>query len=136
MEDHPPFTPPVVDLDPKQLEFIISQPIVRVTKEIHLPDAKVPERSADFPAGAPHDNKHSLPVGYHVTGFLMNPGPLKAGDHIHLFRTNRDGVDAIGFFTGSKILEVIPDPVEPEQITRFRTENSIYRIEILFAPSK
>ncbi len=60
-----------------------------------------------------------LDEGYTVKGFLLKP--IKVGDNLLLMRTNRNGVEQLGMFTTSKILDIQDDVVQ--------TANSYWKIE-------
>lgn len=59
-----------------------------------------------------------LDEGYTVKGFLLKP--IKIGDNLLLARTNRNGVEQLGLFTSSKIVDIQGDVVQ--------TANSYWKI--------
>ena len=65
------------------------------------------------------DNAGSLPVDYELRGFLL--APVRVGEQIHLFRTERNGVEADGFFYSTPIVRI-------QDASLVETFNSIYRV--------
>lgn len=100
---------------------------VRITKILHRNDAAAPERPADYPAGHPHRHA-SLPTGYTLEGYLVNPHDLRPGQCLFLVRYRRNGVDALGWTLTSPIQSVEP---QPDGTVRYTTENSVYLMEYL-----
>jgi len=65
------------------------------------------------------DNAGSLPVDYELSGFLL--APVRVGEQIHLYRTERNGVEADGYFYSTPIVKI-------QNASLVETFNSIYRI--------
>lgn len=65
------------------------------------------------------DNAGSLPVDYELRGFLL--APVRVGEQIHLFRTERNGVEADGYFSSTPIVKI-------QDASLVETYNSIYRV--------
>ncbi len=71
------------------------------------------------------DGEFSPPVEYYIEGVPDRP-PL-AGTYFSMLRDNRNGVECLGVFRSSPIIDVN----EGEDFTLFSTMNSIYKLEKL-----
>jgi hypothetical protein len=71
--------------------------------------------------GKPNDNYSSIPIEYNLEGIL--PFPIRVGESVTVQRTKRNGVEAYGVFSTSKVTEVGNN--------YFKTQNSVYSYKFL-----
>jgi hypothetical protein len=96
-------------------------------KKIYI--EKLAEVSGGLPArsmeehimGKPNDNYSSIPVEYNLEGIL--PFPIQVGESVTVQRTKRNGVEAYGVFSTSRVTEVGNN--------YFKTQNSVYSYKFL-----
>jgi hypothetical protein len=82
----------------------------------------LPARSMDeHNMGKPNDNNTSIPIEYNLEGNLIYD--IKVGVGVIVERTKRNGVDAYGMFTTSRVTEVGDK--------YFKTQNSVYSYKFL-----
>jgi hypothetical protein len=91
------------------------------------------EKLAEVPGGLPARNmdeqidgqyqgdSHSIPVEYNLEGVLSYD--IEVGKPVVVGRTKRNGVDAYGMFTTSRVTEVGDN--------YFKTQNSVYSYKYL-----
>ncbi len=77
---------------------------------------------AEWEPGALNSAK-SLPVAYEITGFMMRE--ITVGEPMQVLRTCRNGIETIGLFSSSPVVEI-----SDRSVTTF---NSVYLIRILSA---
>jgi hypothetical protein len=65
------------------------------------------------------ENHGSLPIDYTLEGFLLTP--VKIGEAIRMLRTHRNGVERIGYFRSTPVVQFRGEHL-------VETFNSIYRI--------
>ena len=96
-------------------------------KQIYI--EKLAEVSGGLPArnmdehimGKPNDNYSSIPIEYNLEGELSYD--IEVGKPVVVGRTKRNGVDAYGMFTTSRVTEVGDN--------YFKTKNSVYSYKFL-----
>jgi hypothetical protein len=100
---------------------------IQTLKKIYI------EKLAEVPGGLPARNKeeyidgqyqgesHSIPVEYNLEGILAFP--IKVGESVIVERTKRNGVEAFGMFSTSRVTEVGNN--------YFKTKNSVYSYKFL-----
>ena len=96
-------------------------------KKIYI--EKLAEVSGGLPArsmeehimGKPNDNYSSIPIEYNLEGELSYD--IEVGKSVVVGRTKRNGVDAYGMFTTSRVTEVGDK--------YFKTQNSVYSYKYL-----
>ena len=96
-------------------------------KQIYI--EKLAEVSGGLPArsmdehimGKPNDNYSSIPIEYNLEGIL--PFPIQVGKSVTVQRTKRNGVEAYGVFSTSRVTEVGNN--------YFKTQNSVYSYKFL-----
>ena len=71
--------------------------------------------------GKPNDNYSSIPIEYNLEGVLSYD--IEVGKPVVVGRTKRNGVDAYGVFTTSRVTEVGDN--------YFKTKNSVYSYKFL-----
>ena len=71
--------------------------------------------------GKPNDNYSSIPIEYNLDGVLSYD--IEVGKPVVVGRTKRNGVDAYGMFTTSRVTEVGDN--------YFKTQNSVYSYKYL-----
>ena len=71
--------------------------------------------------GKPNDNYSSIPIEYNLEGVLSYD--IEVGKPVVVGRTKRNGVDAYGVFTTSRVTEVGDN--------YFKTQNSVYSYKLL-----
>jgi len=71
--------------------------------------------------GKPNDNYSSIPIEYNLEGVLSYD--IEVGKPVVVGRTKRNGVDAYGMFTTSRVTEVGDN--------YFKTKNSVYSYKFL-----
>ena len=71
--------------------------------------------------GKPNGNNTSIPIEYNLEGNLIYD--IKVGEGVIVERTKRNGVDAYGIFTTSRVTEVGDK--------YFKTQNSVYSYKFL-----
>ena len=71
--------------------------------------------------GKPNDNYSSIPIEYNLDGVLSYD--IEVGKPVVVGRTKRNGVDAYGVFTTSRVTEVGDN--------YFKTQNSVYSYKLL-----
>ncbi len=71
--------------------------------------------------GKPNDNYSSIPIEYNLEGVLSYD--IEVGKPVVVGRTKRNGVDAYGMFTTSRVTEVGDK--------YFKTRNSVYSYKFL-----
>jgi hypothetical protein len=82
----------------------------------------LPARSMDeHNMGKPNDRYTSIPIEYNLEGNLIYD--IKVGVGVIVERTKRNGVDAYGMFTTSRVTEVGDK--------YFKTRNSVYSYKFL-----
>jgi len=64
-------------------------------------------------------NQGSLPISYALTGYLL--APIRYGHPIEVFRIERNGVEALGIFRSTPVVDIREHGV-------IETYNSIYRV--------
>ena len=92
------------------------------------------EKLAEVPGGLParsmdehimgkpnYDNYSSIPIEYNLEGIL--PFPIQVGESVTVQRTKRNGVEAYGVFSTSRVTEVGNN--------YFKTQNSVYSYKFL-----
>ena len=91
------------------------------------------EKLAEVPGGLPARNmeehidgqyqgdSHSIPVEYNLEGILSFP--IQVGESVIVQRTKRNGVEAYGVFSTSRVTEVGDN--------YFKTQNSVYSYKYL-----
>ena len=92
------------------------------------------EKLAEVPGGLParsmdehimgkpnYDNYSSIPIEYNLEGIL--PFPIQVGESVTVQRTKRNGVEAYGVFSTSRVTEVGDN--------YFKTQNSVYSYKFL-----
>ncbi len=91
------------------------------------------EKLAEVSGGLPARNKeeyidgqyqgesHSIPVEYNLEGILSFP--IEVGESVIVQRTKRNGVEAYGMFSTSRVTEVGDN--------YFKTKNSVYSYKFL-----
>ena len=91
------------------------------------------EKLAEVPGGLPARNmeehidgqyqgdSHSIPVEYNLEGILSFP--IEVGESVIVQRTKRNGVEAYGMFSTSRVTEVGNN--------YFKTKNSVYSYKFL-----
>ena len=91
------------------------------------------EKLAEVPGGLPARNmdehidgqyqgdSHSIPVEYNLEGILSFP--IQVGESVIVQRTKRNGVEAYGVFSTSRVTEVGNN--------YFKTKNSVYSYKFL-----
>ena len=91
------------------------------------------EKLAEVPGGLPARNmeehidgqyqgdSHSIPVEYNLEGILSFP--IEVGESVIVQRTKRNGVEAYGMFSTSRVTEVGDK--------YFKTKNSVYSYKFL-----
>lgn len=92
------------------------------------------EKLAEVPGGLParsmdehimgkpnYDNYSSIPIEYNLEGIL--PFPIQVGESVTVQRTKRNGVEAYGVFSTSRVTEVGNN--------YFKTMNSVYSYKFL-----
>jgi hypothetical protein len=91
------------------------------------------EKLAEVPGGLPARNmdehidgqyqgdSHSIPVEYNLEGILSFP--IQVGESVIVQRTKRNGVEAYGMFSTSRVTEVGNN--------YFKTKNSVYSYKFL-----
>jgi hypothetical protein len=90
---------------------------------------KLAEVSGGLPArsmeehimGKPNDNNTSIPIEYNLEGTIAFP--IKVGESVVVGRTKRNGVEAYGVFSTSRVTEVGDN--------YFKTQNSVYLYKFL-----
>ena len=96
-------------------------------KKIYI--EKLAEVSGGLPArsmeehidGQYQGNSHSIPVEYNLEGILSFP--IQVGEGVVVQRTKRNGVEAYGIFSTSRVTEVGNN--------YFKTMNSVYSYKFL-----
>ena len=68
-----------------------------------------------------HSGDKSLPVNYNIEGYLLSD--IKVGSSVIVQRTKRNGVESLGMFSSSTVLEMSDNS--------FVTRNSVYRYKYL-----
>jgi hypothetical protein len=82
----------------------------------------LPARSMeDHIMGKPNDSYSSIPVEYNLEGILSFP--IQVGESVVVQRTKRNGVEAYGIFSTSRVTEVGNN--------YFKTQNSVYSYKFL-----
>ena len=71
--------------------------------------------------GKPNDNYSSIPIEYNLDGVLSYD--IEVGKPVVVGRTKRNGVDAYGMFTTSRVTDVGDN--------YFKTKNSVYSYKFL-----
>ena len=71
--------------------------------------------------GKPNDNYSSIPIEYNLDGVLSYD--IEVGKPVVVGRTKRNGVEAYGVFTTSRVTEVGDK--------YFKTQNSVYSYKLL-----
>ena len=71
--------------------------------------------------GKPNDNYSSIPIEYNLEGVLSYD--IEVGKPVVVGRTKRNGVEAYGVFTTSRVTEVGDK--------YFKTQNSVYSYKLL-----
>ena len=71
--------------------------------------------------GKPNDNYSSIPIEYNLDGVLSYD--IEVGKPVVVGRTKRNGVEAYGVFTTSRVTEVGDN--------YFKTKNSVYSYKFL-----
>ena len=71
--------------------------------------------------GKPNDNYSSIPIEYNLDGVLSYD--IEVGKPVVVGRTKRNGVEAYGVFTTSRVTEVGDN--------YFKTQNSVYSYKLL-----
>ena len=71
--------------------------------------------------GKPNDNYSSIPIEYNLEGILSFP--IQVGEGVVVQRTKRNGVEAYGIFSTSRVTEVGNN--------YFKTQNSVYSYKFL-----
>ena len=71
--------------------------------------------------GKPNDNYSSIPIEYNLDGVLSYD--IEVGKPVVVGRTKRNGVEAYGVFTTSRVTEVGSN--------YFKTQNSVYSYKLL-----
>jgi hypothetical protein len=97
--------------------------MVKITKVAIAPDAEF--KTADWKnwvCGQENEGQ-SPPIDYTVKGKLA--WPIEEGNTIHLHRTERNGIQSLGIFVSSKILQIASNERAKVVITR----NSVYLCE-------
>ena len=98
---------------------------MKYVKIIKIGEAVNPDNPAHplgaFPFGQPTPDGYSIPVDYWVEGWIPDRGP-KVGEILTMDREIRNGVEAMGLFETTPVVEVSPDGLS------FRTKNSVYKI--------
>ena len=92
------------------------------------------EKLAEVPGGLParsmdehimgkpnYDNYSSIPIEYNLEGILSFP--IQVGEGVVVQRTKRNGVEAYGIFSTSRVTEVGNN--------YFKTQNSVYSYKFL-----
>jgi hypothetical protein len=92
------------------------------------------EKLAEVPGGLParsmdehimgkpnYDNYSSIPIEYNLEGIL--PFPIQVGESVTVQRTKRNGIEAYGVFSTSRVTEVGNN--------YFKTQNSVYSYKFL-----
>jgi hypothetical protein len=91
------------------------------------------EKLAEVPGGLPARNmdehidgqyqgdSHSIPVEYNLEGILSFP--IQVGESVIVQRTKRNGVEAYGMFSTSRVTEVGNN--------YFKTKNSVYSYKFI-----
>ncbi|MEI8310445.1 MAG: hypothetical protein WCH98_06800 [Verrucomicrobiota bacterium] len=92
---------------------------VSVTKHAACLDARVAPGSWNSWVPGGWSNVASLPVDYEMRGVLL--AEIRVGEPIYLFRTERNGVTAEGFFSSSPVRQIQGDG-------RVITLNSVYAV--------
>jgi len=100
---------------------------IQTLKKIYI------EKLAEVPGGLParsmeeyvdgqyQGDSHSIPVEYNLEGILSFP--IKVGESVIVERTKRNGVEAFGMFSTSRVTEVGNN--------YFKTKNSVYSYKFL-----
>jgi len=82
----------------------------------------LPARSMEeYIDGQYQGDSHSIPVEYNLEGILSFP--IKVGESVIVERTKRNGVEAFGMFSTSRVTEVGNN--------YFKTKNSVYSYKFL-----
>lgn len=109
-----------------KLEITWPPKFVRLHKMAESPNPVVPATAAaDYPYGL-CTYAGSLPVGYTVVGWLVQPP--RVGEPVRILRFARDGMIILGLFASSEVLAI---PREGE----FTTLNSVYYWQEIAAPT-
>lgn len=100
---------------------------IKLIKVAESPDAKF--KSADWDNYIPgQDNPDvSLPIEYWIKGALIKEPVV--GESLFISRTERNGVEAFGYFTSSPIVEISSS--EHGGFVYIETANSVYLVEPL-----
>jgi hypothetical protein len=71
--------------------------------------------------GKPNDNYSSIPIEYNLEGSLIYD--IEVGESVIVERSKRNGVEAYGVFSTSRVTEVGDN--------YFKTQNSVYSYKLL-----
>ena len=99
----------------------------RLTK-IAIPEtisAKSASSIEEYRSNMSRSDGYSTPIEYYVEGILGDPS--QKGFNFRMIRDNRNGLECLGIFTSSPVVEVN----EGSDFTLFTTLNSIYKLEKL-----
>ena len=94
---------------------------IYIEKLAEVPGGLPARNMDDHIMGKPNDNYSSIPVEYNLEGVLSYD--IEVGKPVVVGRTKRNGVDAYGMFTTSRVTEVGDK--------YFKTQNSVYSYKYL-----